>query len=175
MNHSDTVAVLRSAHKAGIPPMQFSVLAALLCYTNSRWMCHPGQRTLAKVCSINKDSVTMCVKWLSDNGMIRVYSKPRKVNCYEIVPRTKWKTVRPHRTANCPTTPDTLRIKLSGSTAQLPVRPHRTDENRVYTENCPATSDVNGRADVAATEQAASLRGDLEAPAVPVNGHKLAF
>lgn len=134
MNHSDIVAMLKSAHKHGMPPIHFSVFAGLLSYTNWRGMCHPGQRTLAKLCSVNKDTVTASIKWLSEHSVIKVYPKPRSLSSYEILARSKWQL--------SDSVGQVKKRHLSGSTAQFPVRSGRTAKIAIFQVNCPTPSDV---------------------------------
>lgn len=134
MTPPDTVAVLKAAHKGGIPPIQFSVLAALVSFTNWRGRCHPGQRKLAEVCSINKDTVTMAVKWLADRQVIEIHTKRKSVNSYEVLARSKWKLSAPAGQVK--------KCNLSGSTAQFAVRSGRTGQIGLFRVNCPLPPDI---------------------------------
>ena len=163
MTHQDTVALLKAAQKHGVPPIHFSVFHAMLGFTNWKWMCHPGQRKLADLCSINKDTVTASVKWLADHCLIRIYPKPRALSVYEILRRNHWVAVRSGRTVQ--------KCKLSGSTAQFAVRSGRTVEFGVYTVNCPARSDINKDS----TQGAVGNASHLEVVEPPAAESKVAF
>jgi len=126
-------------------------------------MCHPGQRALAKRCSINKDTVTSTVKWLEEHRIIKVYPKPRAVNVYEVLRKIHWVAVRSGRTVK--------KGKLSGSTAQFPVRSGRTVEFGVFRVNCPVPSDVNKDS----TQGASGSASHLEVLEPPAADSKLAF
>lgn len=165
MKDADTIAVLKAAHKQGMPPIPFSVLAGLLSYANWKGMCHPGQRALAKLCSINKDTVTVTVNWLAEHKVIAIYKKPRSLNVYEILARSKWTlgTVRSGRTDK--------KCHLSGSTAQFTVRSGRTDKIAIFRVNCPAPSDVI-KDSAQGANGAAFAAGSVEEPSA---SPKLAF
>jgi hypothetical protein len=135
MTPQDTVSLLRGALKAGVPPIQYSVFSALISYTNWRGYCHPSQRTIAKLCSINKDTATTAIKWLSERGLIAVHPKPKCVNHYEILARSKWRLSG--------LVGQVKSGKLSGSTDQPTVRSGRTGHFGVLQRNCPVWSDVS--------------------------------
>lgn len=167
MNHADTVALLKSAHKAGFPPIHFSVFSVLLWHTNWRGTCHPGIRTIAKLCSINKDTVTASVKILAQNNILTIHTAPRKVNVYEILAKIRWEI--------CPVWSDTSKSKLSGPTAQMAVRSGRTANFAKLHVNCPVPSDVSKGSPQGANGIASQLE-EIEDEASPtVNGHKIAF
>lgn len=164
--HADTVALLRAAQRQGMPPIHFAVFSALLGYCNWRGLCHPGQRALAKLCSVNKDTITASVAWLEEKHVLTIDRKDRKCNMYEILKRSHWKLSG--SVGQC------KKGKLSGSTAQFAVRPGRTVKLAKLQANCPVPSDVIRDTPDGVIGAAVAAESIYE-PSATVNGHKLAF
>lgn len=174
MTSVDYMALHKAAQRAGLSPIHLSVFAGLLSYCNARWVCHPSQRTLAELCSVNKDTVTSSIKWLAELNIIKITAKPRAVSIIEIRRKSEWKI--------CPNPSDSRTFHLSGSTAQIKrksVRTRRTVQKTLLHRNCPAPSDVNkGSAQGAVCSpigEGVFLEPSAEVPHKPVNGHRIAF
>ena len=174
MTSVDYMALHKAAQRGGVPPIHLSVFAGLLSYCNARWICHPSQRTLAELCSVNKDTVTASIKWLADHRIITVTPRYKAVSIIQVNHKKSW--------VICPAPSDSRTFHLSGSTAQIgrkSVRPRRTDEKTLLHRICPAPSDVNKDSAQGAVcppiGGAGFLEPSAEVPHHPVNGRKIAF
>lgn len=119
MNITDSLRLLTAAQDASLPPNNVVVLMVLSRFTNSKWQCHPGMRTIAKLCALNKETIVTATRWLEDNHIVEIDRSPRKSHRYHILAPRHWRTVRPHRTVSktnlsgisvqmCPAPPDTF-------------------------------------------------------------------
>lgn len=127
--------IIRGALEAGVEPGPLAVLIVLLEHCNSRWECHPSVRRIATKAHIYRNTVHPYTDQLELLGIVTVERAARKVNRYKVNRRAYWSVLSQERG-------HIRRANLSQTTSQMAVPKKRTDENAVFSVNCPKNEDV---------------------------------